>query len=182
VVLALIFHTALLTALGSYLVSDHAPEKADVALVLAGGEGGERILKGAQLVRDGYAPAAFISGPGGVYDSYECDLAIPFAVRRGFPESYFIHAEHHAHSTFEEAQAVLPEIRKRGYKRILLVTSNYHTHRAVGIFERQAPDLDFIPIAAPDAYFTANGWWHNREGQKTFLVEWEKTIASWAGL
>jgi hypothetical protein len=37
-------------------------------------------------------------------------------------------------------------------------------------------------IAAPDKYFSASNWWHNREGRKTFLVEWEKTVAARLGM
>jgi hypothetical protein len=42
-----------------------------------------------------------------------------------------------------------------------------------------APDLTFIVVAAPDKYFTRDGWWRDREGQKTFVYEWMKTIAGW---
>jgi len=171
-----------MTAMGSYLVRAETPRKADLAVVLAGGPDGLRILTAARLVKDGYAPVALVSGPSGVYGWYECDLAIPFAVKRGFPEGYFAHVEHNAKSTAEEAQAVVPEIRRRGAKTVLLVTSNYHTRRAANLFRAAAPDLTFIPIAAPDQDFTPDTWWHSREGQKTFLMEWEKTIAVWVGL
>ena len=171
-----------MSAMGSYLIREEAPKKADIALVLSGGSDGMRIITAAGLVKDGYAPLVLVSGPGGNYGWYECDLAIPFAVKRGFPNSYFAHLEHLAHSTAEEAQAVIPELRRRGAKSVLLVTSNYHTRRAANIFRAGAPEITFIPIAAPDKYFTPDGWWHSREGQKTFLTEWEKTVAVWVGL
>ena len=170
------------TAAGDYLVAGVAPEKADIVVVVAGDSFGHRILTGADLVRKGYAPLALVSGPGGEYDYHECDLAIPFAVKRGYPESYFAHFEHEASSTAGEAAVIVPELRRRGVHRVLLVTSNYHTRRAAGIFRRAAPELTFIPIAAPDEYFTPDGWWHSREGEKTFVIEWEKTVSSWMGL
>jgi hypothetical protein len=37
-------------------------------------------------------------------------------------------------------------------------------------------------VAAPDQYFSPDGWWKSREGRKIFLVEWEKTFATWVGL
>jgi hypothetical protein len=37
-------------------------------------------------------------------------------------------------------------------------------------------------VAAPDLYFTPDGWWKNREGRKTFLLEWMKTVATWFGM
>jgi uncharacterized SAM-binding protein YcdF (DUF218 family) len=182
VLIAIVLHAQILGALGGFLVQAGPPQKADAALVLAGDSGGYRILTAAQLVRDGFVPKVLVSGPDGNYGLYECDLAIPFAVKRGYPESYFVHVEHSARSTVAEAKAVLPVIRRMGLKRIIVVTSNFHTRRAGRIFRKLAPDLTILVVAAPDENFTPDGWWHNREGQKTFLVEWEKTFANWVGL
>jgi uncharacterized SAM-binding protein YcdF (DUF218 family) len=63
-----------------------------------------------------------------------------------------------------------------------LVTSDYHTARAARIYRAAAPDLDMRVVAAPDNYFRADGWWHNREGRKTFVVEWLKTVANALGI
>lgn len=180
--LAAALHTQILSVFGSYLVQAGPPEQADAALVLAGDNSGNRILTAAELVRQGYVRKVVVSGPGEVYGLHECDLAIPFAVKKGYPESYFEHAEHFAHSTAEEARATLPQLRRDRYRRIILVTSDYHTRRAAKVFRAAAPDLTFLVVAAPDPYFSATGWWHNREGQKTFLIEWEKTFATWFGL
>ena len=171
-----------LTALGSFLVSASPPEKADIAVVLAGDSSGSRILTAAALERSGYVPLVLVSGPAGEYDYHECDLAIPFAVKRGYPESYFAHAEYNAKSTGEEAANLVPELRRRNVHRVLLVTSTYHTRRATAVFRRAAPDLTIVTVAAPDQYFTPDGWWHNREGRKTFLTEWEKNVGGWLGL
>jgi len=179
---AVIFHTQILGALGAYLVKASSPQKADAALVLAGDGWGHRVLTAAQLARDGFVPKVLVSGPDGAYGLHECDLAIPFAVKHGYPESYFVHMEHSARSTAAEAQAVLPAIRQMGIQRLIVVTSNFHTRRAGAIFRRLAPDLTILVVAAPDESFTADGWWHKREGQKKFLTESEKTVANWIGL
>jgi len=182
VLIAGVIHAQILNALGGYLVHADAPQPADAALVLAGDGWGHRILTAAQLVRDGYVPKVLVSGPDGSYGNHECDLAIPFAMRHGYPESYFVHVEHNGRSTLAEAHAVLSEVRREGLKRILVVTSNYHTRRAGRIFRSLAPDLTILVVAAPDEYFTPDGWWRNREGQKIFLTEWEKTVANWVGI
>jgi len=176
---AVIFHSLLFTALGAYLDQSGPPQNADVVFVLAGDASGHRILKGAELVRQGYAPRVVVSGPAGNYGYYECDLAIPFAVKAGYPESEFVRFPHNALSTREEAAVAAGELRKLGAHRVLLVTSLYHTRRAGGDFRDAAPDLTFIVVAAPDENFTPGGWWHNREARKIFLGEWMKTVASW---
>ena len=180
--LGLVFHNAILAGLGSFLVKDQAPEKADIALVLAGDAEGNRILTAAQLVRRGYVSRALISGPGGVYGFHECDLAIPFAVKAGYPESYFVHFENEARSTKEEARDSVARLRQMGVHKVLLITSDYHTRRAGRIFRAAAPDLQFIVVSAPDRDFTAGGWWHSRDGQKVAFTEWVKTISSVFGI
>lgn len=180
--LAAVLHAQILGALGAYLVQAGPPQKADAALVLAGDGWGYRVLTAAQLARDGFVPRVLVSGPDGAYGLHECDLAIPFAVKHGYPESYFVHMENSARSTVAEARAVLPEIRRMGVQRLIVVTSNFHTRRAGAIFRELAPDLTILVVAAQDKDFTADGWWHGRQGQKTFLMEWEKTIANGMGL
>lgn len=182
VLAGIVWHARILTAVGALLVYADPPQKADVAIVLAGDGWGHRILTAAQLERDGLIPKVIVSGTDGAYGNYECDLAIPFAVRHGYPESYFMHMEHHARSTLEEAQAVVPELRRLGYKRVIVVTSDFHTRRSRRIFQKLAPDLTILMRAAPDEFFTIDGWWRNREAQKTLLTEYEKTVANWLGI
>jgi uncharacterized SAM-binding protein YcdF (DUF218 family) len=66
-----------------------------------------------------------------------------------------------------------------GVKRVLLVTSNYHTRRAGWIFRRAAPEMEIFVVAAPDEYFRPEDWWKSREAEKTFAFEWMKTVAEW---
>jgi uncharacterized SAM-binding protein YcdF (DUF218 family) len=181
-VVSAVFWRTILAAPGEYLVRSERPQKADIAFVLAGDFRGSRILKAAELVRQGYAPKVLVSGPAGSYGKHECDLAIPFAVMAGYPESYFLHFEHQALSTAEEAQVAVAEMRRLGAKKVLLVTSDYHTRRAGKLFRAAAPGLTFYVIGAPDFYFTADGWWTNRESRKTAFIEWSKTVAEWVGL
>jgi uncharacterized SAM-binding protein YcdF (DUF218 family) len=174
-----LFHAPILTAAASFLDRSEPAEHADAAFVAAGDVSGHRILKAAELVREGYAPKAIISGAGLYYGLYECDLAIPFAQRAGYPESYFLRFPNRALSTKEEARAAAEQFQTLGLKRVLLVTSDYHTRRAGNLFRAAAPGVDFIVVAAPDEHFRPRGWWLDREGRKIFLVEWEKTIAEW---
>jgi uncharacterized SAM-binding protein YcdF (DUF218 family) len=177
--LALLFHAPIFTALALYLDQSGPAQPADAVFVLAGDASGNRILKAAELVREGFAPRVVVSGPEGNYGYYECDLAIPFAVKAGFPESYFVRFPNRALSTDEEAAAAAAELRSLGAHRVLLVTSLYHTRRAGADFRTAAPDLTFFVVSAPDKFFTPTGWWHNRQARKTFLIEWLKTVATW---
>jgi uncharacterized SAM-binding protein YcdF (DUF218 family) len=175
-----------LGALGTVLVHDDGAGKAEIAVVLAGDPWGHRLIKGAELVRQGYVPLVLVSGPPGYYGINEADAAIRFATGKGYPAEWFIPLHHTALSTREEAGAILDALKQRNIHSFLLVTSNYHTARARRIYlnaERQrggGPDLRVV--ASGDQFFTAASWWHNREGQKTVLMEWTKTLTSMFGI
>lgn len=181
-VLAVATHSWWLAALARMLVRDEGPARADIAVVLAGDFYGHRVVRAAELVKQGYVPKVLVSGPNMLYGFYECDLEIPFAVKRGYPEDWFIRAPNEARSTREEAAAILPDLRRRGVHRFILVTSDFHTARAARIYRAAAPDLDMRVVAAPDEYFRAGDWWRNREGRKVFVVEWLKTVANGLGM
>jgi uncharacterized SAM-binding protein YcdF (DUF218 family) len=149
---------------------------------LAGDGFGYRILKGAELVKQGYAPKVFMSGPTGHYDVGEDELAINFAVKHGFPREWFIGVPNDSRSTREEANSMLGELRKRGIRSFLLVTSDYHTRRSARIYRDVAKDLTFHVVAAKDRYFRADGWWRVREGRKIALVEWTKLVTYLFGI
>jgi uncharacterized SAM-binding protein YcdF (DUF218 family) len=182
VILAVATSQLWLAALGRSLVRADPPAPADMIVVLGGDFSGNRILTAGDLVRRGLAPKAMISGTSGEYGLHESDLAIPFAVRHGYPESYFLPFPNDAHDTRAEAAVILAALDKLHAHRIDIVTSDYHTRRAAKIYRAQAPGLDIHMVAAPDIHFTPGGWWKDREGRKTFLMEWMKTAASWFGL
>ena len=182
VALLAVTHTLWLTGLGNLLVRDDGPTRADIAVVLAGDLSGSRILRSAELVKQGYVPLVLVSGPDLIYGRHECDFEVPYAVEHGYPAAWFVCAPNRARSTKEEAAVILADLRRRAVHRFLLVTSNYHSRRAARIYHAAAPDLEMRVVAAPDEYFQADGWWRNREGQKTFFMEWSKTVASVVGL
>ena len=168
--------------MGAFLVDDENPFRADVVVVLAGDPYGRRILKGAELVKNGFAPMVLVSGAPGFYDLHESDLAIPFAIRHGYPAAWFIPFPHDGHSTDEEGRAMLPELRKRNVHRVIVVTSDYHTRRALHTLRACWPGMQIRMVAASDEFFSPQGWWHTREGRKTFFLEWTKTFASAVGM
>ncbi len=180
VLAAVIFHATWLTWLGSYLVENQQPEKADMIVVLGGDLRGTRILTAAKLASR-YAPVVLVSGSGPIYGQHESDLAVAWAAANGYDENRFIKLKYQAQSTSDEAEMVVREMRRRGVKKFILVTSSFHTRRAARIFRQKAPDMDFRVVASPDPFFTPDGWWKEREGQKTFLGEWLKTFANWLG-
>ena len=183
VIIVWLYAAEIARAPAAFLDVGEAPEKADAAVVLAGGWSGERVLAAGALVKQGFVPIVLLSGPKMYYERPECDYAIPYAVDHGYPaKSFACVPMTGVYSTRDEAEAMTDEIRKRGLKRILLVTSNYHTRRAARFFRKQAPDIEFVPIGVPPRTFQLSRWYEEREGWKTLMLEWMKLITSTVGI
>jgi uncharacterized SAM-binding protein YcdF (DUF218 family) len=177
VVLAAIFYPFTLTQLGRFLILSEQPERANLILILGGDFWGPRVLKGAELGTAGYAPKIIISGP--PYNNRpESDLAIQFLVEHGFRRELFVGEPMSAKSTIEESIAVCPELTRLGAKKVLIVTSSFHSRRANIVFRLFCPGIQFLSIAAEDPKFQAEKWWRNEQCQKLFFSEWEKILGS----
>lgn len=179
---ALLFHAQWLPWLAWALVSSEAPQKADAIFVLGGDHYGERITRAAELARQGYAPKVYVSGPTGIFDAYESDLAIAFARKRGFTDVNFVSLPNECTSTKDEARLYMPEFRRLGFARVLVVTSNFHTRRAGRILRAEGATPVIQMIAAPTREFHPEDWWHRRQDQKNLFMEWSKTFANAVGL
>lgn len=183
IVAAVVFHPVWLSWLGSFLILADAPVRADLVVVLAGDWHGLRILEGARLVKEGYAPKVVVSSPRVLYGRWEDEFAIPFIVDRGYPREWFEPFRIEARSTREEVREVIGEMRRRGIGTVLVVTSDFHTRRARRLFTAESDgNPEIITIAAHDKIFRASDWWRSREGRKVFFYEWTKTLASMAGM
>jgi uncharacterized SAM-binding protein YcdF (DUF218 family) len=168
--------------LGSALVQTDPLRRADAVLVLGGDYTCGRIRKAGQLVREGYAPRALVSGGQPQYELQEPDMAIQCAVKHGYPAGLFEPLYANAFSTRDEAEKIKPVLEREGVKTVLVVTSDFHTRRA-GLLLREvfSPGIEVTMVGLPDPYWSPGAWWKNREGQKTEFYEWSKTIAAAIG-
>ncbi len=181
-ILAVAFRSRILWAMGAMLVNAEAPRKADIVVVLAGDSAGNRVLKGAELVREGYAPRVYISNGLRFFGQSESDAAADFAARRGYSRDTMILAHGSPMSTDEESRTIVQELRRLGVHSVLLVTSPSHTARATRLLRRQAPDMEIHPVAAPDPKWCGGYWWTQRECEKTWFFEEVKTVTGYFGI
>lgn len=168
---------ATLTSLGSFLVDSQPPRRADLILVLGGDFWGPRVLTGAELARLRYAPIALISGPP-YRGRPEGEFAVDFLVQKGYPRELFQVFGHHADSTIAEANALRGERARRHVRRVLLVTSAYHSRRATIVLTLFCPGVRFISVPAPDSHYHAAGWWNDDSSRQLFFSEWAKILGS----
>lgn len=134
-----------------------SPRPADVVIVLGAGarkrgdplppQAKERIIRGAGLVQQGYAPAMIVAGGYSKHSGYvEAQLMKPFAVSRGIAPAQVIE-EDQSKNTWENAVNSLAVMQRNGWQSALVVTSSYHTLRACTIFRKLQADVRCI--AAP---------------------------------
>jgi uncharacterized SAM-binding protein YcdF (DUF218 family) len=163
----------LLRLAGNFWVVDEAPVASD-AIVVLGDDNyhGDRAACAAQMFKSHWAPRVIASGP--YLRSYASipQLEAYDLAGDGVPANAIIPFAHHAQNTREEASALGPFIAVHGWKRILLVTSNYHTRRSEYIFERTLPAGTLLTVvAAPDFEYDPDAWWRTRQGRKLFFHE-----------
>jgi uncharacterized SAM-binding protein YcdF (DUF218 family) len=163
----------LLRLAGGFWVVDEPPGPSDAIVVLGDDNyNSDRAARAAQLFKDGWAPRVVASGKylrpyASITELEQRDLA-----DRGVPTGAITRLAHRAESTREEAYAISQLLQSRRWKRILLVTSNYHTRRAQFICSRVFPAGTTLEvIAAPDSEYDPDSWWRTRKGIKIFFHE-----------
>jgi uncharacterized SAM-binding protein YcdF (DUF218 family) len=171
---------------GDLLVApDSLPGHADVLVVLTGSTQGEqsRREEALRLYGEGRADQLMLSTPRVLY----LGEWIPDLMRR-YLERFLGLAQarrvvlcaHNASSTLEEAQALRPCLEERGWRNIIVITSNYHTRRArrswQQAFRNAQPPVQIFVYGVPDGDFEPRGWWHDRRYAKTLVIETTKLV------
>lgn len=172
----------ILAAAATYLDVGEPPQKADAAVVLAGGWTGERVLRAGQLVRQGIVPYALLSSSATYYGLSECECESSFASRNGYPPEMFQCLLVKASSTREEAREMVKELRRRGIRKCLIVSVDTHLRRARRVFTSAAPEIEFHMVSASSPNYQLGNWYKSREGRKAVFLEWTKVVTDLFGL
>jgi uncharacterized SAM-binding protein YcdF (DUF218 family) len=168
---------ATLNWFGHFLVDTDRLDQADLILVMGGDFWGPRVLKAAELGNAGLAPLVLISGP--PYNGRpEGELAVEFLVQHGYPKELFAVFGHLEPSTFGEVIVLRSELARRHAKRVIVVTSSYHSRRCAILFHLICPGIRFQSAPAPDAHYHAEDWWDDPPVRDLFFSEWEKILGS----
>jgi uncharacterized SAM-binding protein YcdF (DUF218 family) len=158
---------------GNFWVVDESPQASDTIVVLSDDDyEAVRASRAADVYRASWAPRIVASGRtlrpyASIAELMQRDLT-----DRGVPATAVVRFPNRARNTLDEAGAVSEFLVTHGWKKIIVVTSNYHTRRARFIYERAlAPGAELRIVAAPDPAYDPNSWWRTREGLKTFFYE-----------
>jgi uncharacterized SAM-binding protein YcdF (DUF218 family) len=160
---------------GRMLVIDE-PRTSDVILVLAG-ETELRPARALQLLGEGYTRKIVIDVPaeGQIYEFSLLQLGRRYAEDLSQKASVSI-CPIEGLSTKDEVRDAEPCLGREGAKSVLIVTSDFHTRRALHIFQKEIPGISFSVAAARDSRQFGIRWWAHRQWAKTFLDEWLRLI------
>ena len=155
-----------------WLVEDPL-EKSDAIVVLSiDNFYADRATRAAEVYRQGLAPLVVASGVrlrpyAGIGELMEHDL-----IERGVPKEKILRVPHDAENTREEAEVLVRVATEKNWKRVIIVTSNYHTRRTRYIFRRVFPGKIAVSVAgARDGDFDPEHWYEKRKSIKQFMGE-----------
>jgi len=160
---------------GRMLVIDQ-PRTSDVILVLAG-ETEHRPARALQLLGEGYTRKIVLDVPaeGQVYEFSLLQLARRYV--ENLPQKASISmCPIEGLSTKDEVREAEQCLAREGAKSVLIVTSDFHTRRALHIFQKEIPGISFSVAAAQDSTQFGTRWWAHRQWAKTLLDEWLRLI------
>ena len=127
--------------------------------MVSGGDTNARTDESIKLYKDGWAStiimsgaAADKSGPSNARQMYKR------AVENNIPSDALIREEV-SETTKQNATEVNKILTKRGFKRVILVTSGYHMRRTLLEFQAQLTDITFVahPVSQ-DKHWSTVGW------------------------
>jgi uncharacterized SAM-binding protein YcdF (DUF218 family) len=183
IAVGIVFKTPILRSFSNFLIKQDPLEKADLIVALSG-SAYDRGNAAADLYKQGLAPR--IICPGGNLEElflilgdtiYESDMCKKNIIRNGVPEQS-VTAIHYGTSTREEADTILSYCNLHHVKKIIVVTTLFHTRRAASVYKNRfaKEGIAVIMRGAHSSEFDENLWWQNEYGLISLNNEYMKTL------
>jgi uncharacterized SAM-binding protein YcdF (DUF218 family) len=179
---------------GRFLVHEDPLQKADAIFVLAGTRV-ERPLEAVDLYKEGYAPVIVLS-PGrpedgelmlrarGIRFPIEVELERDALLQMGLPAAAVLATDGYVDNTGQEANLLRAMVKAHGWRRVIIVTSKYHTRRAAFAFRRGLRGTTAQVTMRASRYDLSDpaAWWRQRNDVRYVASEWQKLILYRLGL
>ena len=146
---------------------------ADGIVVLTGGS--SRVSDAMELLAAGYGKRLLISG---VHPTSAAS-----DISRSLPDnqsllSCCVDLDHSAVNTRSNAAETRRWAHERGFKSLIVVTSNYHMPRAIVELSHAMPDIKLIPFAVIGDKWRDEPWWTSGAALRLLLSEYAKYVAA----
>ena len=146
--------------------------KADGIVVLTGGS--SRVSDAMELLAGGYGKRLLISG---VHPTNAAS-----DISRSLPDnqsllSCCVDLDRSAVNTRSNAAETRRWARERGFKSLIVVTSNYHMPRAIVELSHAMPDVELVPFSVIGDKWRDEPWWTSGATLRLLLSEYAKYVA-----
>ena len=180
--------------LAKNLIVEKPLAKTDAILILGGSSVYvERTQKGAEIYKSGVAPTIFLTDDGerGGWSKIEkrnppyVEMARNNLIVAGVPAEAIIILQPKVSGTIYEARVMAEKAKTENLQRVLIVTSAYHTRRALWTFERFFAEnnvkTEFGIVAPSTGEQTPPPfvWWFSPRGWSLVAGEYVKFLAYW---
>jgi uncharacterized SAM-binding protein YcdF (DUF218 family) len=146
---------------------------ADGIVVLTGGS--SRVSDAMELLADGYGKRLLISGVHPT--SAASDISRSVTDNQSLMNCC-VDLDRSAVNTRSNAAETRRWARERGFKSLIVVTSNYHMPRAIVELSHAMPDITLIPYAVVGDKWRDEPWWTNGATMRLLLSEYVKYVAA----
>ncbi len=166
-----LFREPVFRAIAKSLIKEDKIERADAIVVLSGNSF-DRGNKAAALFFHGFAPRIVCPGGNRAYEFEILNMQISEAeaakinlARLGVPDSCIV-IMNAGTSTKEEADLIKQFATIKKYKKLILLTSLYHTRRAGYVFKKalKYTDIKLMVCGAKSSRFDELNWWKTEDG------------------
>ncbi len=146
---------------------------ADGIVVLTGGS--SRVSDAMELLAGGYGKRLLISG---VHPTNAAS-----DISRSLPDNQSllgccVDLDRSAVNTRSNAAETRRWVHERGFKSLIVVTSNYHMPRAIVELSHAMPDIKLVPFAVVGEKWRDEPWWTNGATFRLLLSEYVKYVAA----
>jgi uncharacterized SAM-binding protein YcdF (DUF218 family) len=152
-----------------------AVEPVDGIIVLTGGQ--SRIETAVDLLKKGRGKRLLISG---VHPSTKKEALQRVTHADDSLFNCCVDLDRSALDTVGNATESAKWVKAHHYRRVMLVTSNYHMPRSLGELSRAMPDVTFIPYPVIKTDLNGNSWIKQGDALRVLLVEYVKYLRSMA--
>src|SRR5579871_1858202 len=147
--------------------------QADGIVVLTGGS--SRVSDAMELLAAGYGKRLLISGVHPTSTASDISRSVQES------QTWFnccVDLDHSAVSTRSNASETRRWAHERGFKSLIVVTSNYHMPRAIVELSHAMPDISLIPYAVVGDKWREEPWWTGGTTFRLVLSEYAKYLAA----
>ena len=155
----------------------NAPQRSDIIIVLAGDTDDLRYWKGIELLRAGYAPSMLLDARSNAiaYGRTPVQMATEFVGRTADGLAVKV-CPTVGDSTRLELQSAITCFQPGSPRTLMIVTSDFHTRRALSIARKVYPRYTWTAAAADNGLLSVPRWWTDRNIVKNVFVEWQKLL------